>query len=40
MGDLETQEENAPNRVLWYIPMSWIGVIRSHLRDESWSVSL
>ncbi len=42
LADLEPQEEDAPKRVLWYTPMSWLGVIRPHRRDrdESWSASL
>jgi hypothetical protein len=33
MEDLELQEGDDPKLVLWYTPMSWIGVIRSHHRD-------
>ncbi len=40
MTGLESQEEDAPKRVLFYKPMSWLGLIRPHRRDESWSVSL
>ena len=42
LADLEPQEEDAPKHVLWYTPMSWLGVIRPHRRDrdESWSASL
>jgi hypothetical protein len=51
LADLEPLEEDAPKRVLWYTPMSWLGVIRPHRRlgvirphsrdrDESWSASL
>ncbi len=40
MAGLESQEEDAPKRVLFYKPMSWLGQIRSHSRDESWSTSL
>jgi hypothetical protein len=40
MVSLETQEEDAPRRVLWFKPMSWLGQIRSHRRDEAWSASL
>jgi len=25
MASLESQEEDAPRRVLWYKPMSWLG---------------
>jgi hypothetical protein len=28
------------SRVLWYKPMSWLGQIRSHHRDETWSEGL
>ena len=40
MGALESQEEDAPKRVLWYKPMAFWGVIRPHRRDEAWSASL
>ena len=44
MENLESQEEDAPNvlpkRVLWYTPMSWLGQIRPHRRDEAGSASL
>ncbi len=41
MTGLEShQEEDAPKRVLFYKPMSWLGQIRPHRRDESWSASL
>ena len=40
MADLESQEEDAPKRALFFKPMSWLGQIRPHRRDESWSVSL
>jgi hypothetical protein len=40
MADLESQEEDAPERILFFKSMSWLGQIRSHRRDESWSVSL
>ena len=40
MGALESQEEDAPKRVLWYKPLGFLGVIRPHRRDEAWSVSL
>ena len=40
MTDLESQEEDAPKRILFFKPMSWLGQLRSHRRDESWSVSL
>ena len=34
------EEEDTPRRVLWYKPMSWLGQMRPHHRDESWSGSL
>jgi hypothetical protein len=40
VAGLESQEEDAPKRVLFFKPMSWLGQIRPHLRDESWSASL
>jgi hypothetical protein len=40
MAGLESQEEDAPRRVLFFKPMSWLGQIRPHRRDESWSASL
>jgi hypothetical protein len=40
MAVLESQEEDAPRRVLFFKPMSWLGQIRPHRRDESWSASL
>ena len=40
MGDLESQEEDVPKRILWYNPLGVLGVIRPHHRDESWSASL
>jgi hypothetical protein len=40
MTDLESQEEDAPKRILFFKPMSWLGQIRTHRRDESWSASL
>jgi hypothetical protein len=40
MGALESQEEDAPKRVLWYKPLGFLGVIRPHRRDEAWSASL
>ena len=40
MGDLESQEEDTPKRLLFFKPMSWLGQIRLHRRDESWSASL
>ena len=40
MAGLEPQEEDAPKSILFYKPMSWLEQIRTHRRDESWSVSL
>ncbi len=40
MGDLESQEENAPKRILWYKTMTWLVSVRSHHRDEDWTPSL
>ncbi len=40
MSGLESQEEDAPKCVLFFKPMSWLGQIRPHRRDESWSASL
>jgi hypothetical protein len=40
MAGLESQEEDAPKRILFFKPMSWLGQIRSHRRDESWSAPL
>jgi hypothetical protein len=40
MAGLESQEEDAPKRILFFKPMSWLGQIRPHRRDEVWSASL
>ena len=40
MTGLESQEEDAPKRILFFKPMSWLGQIRPHRRDKSWSASL
>ncbi len=40
MTGLEFPEEDVPKRILFFKPMSWLGQIRSHRRDETWSVSL
>ncbi len=40
MAGLESQEEDAPKRILFFKPMSWLGQIRSHRRDETWFASL
>ena len=37
---LESQEEDDPNRILFFKSMSWEGQIRAHRRDETWSASL
>jgi hypothetical protein len=40
MEYLKSDEEDASRRVLWYKPMSWLGQIRPHHRDEVWSSGL
>ena len=40
MTGLESQEEDVPKCILFFKPMSWLGQIRPHRRDESWSASL
>jgi hypothetical protein len=40
MAGLESQEEDDPKRILFFKSMSWLGQIRTHRRDESWSASL
>jgi hypothetical protein len=40
MADIESQEEDVPKRILFFKTMSWLGQIRSHCRDETWSASL
>ena len=40
MVALESQEEDAPKRILWYKSPGFLGVIRLHRRDEAWSASL
>jgi hypothetical protein len=40
MSGLESQEEDAPKRILFLKPMSWLGQIGPHRRDEAWSASL
>ena len=37
LGELESQEEDAPNRVVCHKPIPWVGVIRPHHRDATWS---
>jgi hypothetical protein len=39
MTGLESQEEDAPKRILFFKTMSWLGQIRSHRRDETWSLA-
>jgi hypothetical protein len=40
MTGLESREEDAPKCILFYKPMSLLGQIRTHRRDETWSASL
>ncbi len=40
MDSFESQEEDASKRILFVKPMSWLGQIRPHRRDEAWSASL
>ena len=40
MTGLESQEEDVPNRILFFKVISWLGQIRTHRRDETWSASL
>ena len=40
MAGLESQEEDASKRILFFKPMSWLGQIRPHRRDEAWFASL
>ena len=40
MVSLESQKEDFPKRLLHYKPMSYLGKIRPHRRDEIWSASL
>jgi hypothetical protein len=37
--NMERYPQN-PKRILFFKPMSWLGQIRSHRRDETWSASL
>jgi hypothetical protein len=39
MAGLESKEEDAPKRVLLFKPMSWLGQLRPHHRNEAWSAS-
>ena len=34
MASLMSQEEDAPRRIFWFKPMSWLVQIRPHRRDE------
>ena len=40
MAGLESQEEDAPKCVLFFKPMSCLGQISPHRRDETWSATL
>jgi hypothetical protein len=40
MAGLASQEEDAPKRILFFKPMSWLSRIRPHRRDEAWSAGL
>jgi hypothetical protein len=40
MDGFESQEEDDPKCILFFKTMSWLGQIRSHRRDETWSDSL
>jgi hypothetical protein len=40
MEKFELQEEDAPELVVWYIPMGWLRQIRPHRSDQVWSASL
>ena len=40
MENLESEEEDDSRRVLWYRTISWLGQIRTHRRDETWSAGL
>ncbi len=40
MAGLESQAEDAPKCILFFKPMSWLGQIRTHRKDEAWSASL
>ncbi len=40
MAGLKSQEEDAPKSIRFFKPMSWLGQIRPHRRDEAWSASL
>ena len=40
MAGLESLQEDAHKRILFYTPMGWLGQIRSHRRDEAWSAGI
>jgi hypothetical protein len=40
IAGLESQEEDAPKRIHFFKPMSWLGQIRPHHRNEAWSAIL
>jgi hypothetical protein len=40
MAGRESQEEDAPKRLLFFKPMSWLRQIRPRRRDEAWSAGL
>ena len=40
MAGLESEEEDAPKRILFFKSMSWLGQIRPHSEDEAWSAGL
>jgi hypothetical protein len=40
MAFFESQEEDAPKRILFFKPIVWLGQIRPHRRDEAWSAGL
>jgi hypothetical protein len=39
MTGLESPEEDDPKRILFFKTMSWLGQVRTHRRDESWSAN-
>ena len=40
MDTLESLEEDDPKHILFFKPMGWLGQIRTHRRDETWSANL
>jgi hypothetical protein len=40
VAGLESQEDDAPKRILFFKPVNWLGQIRPHRRDEACSASL